>query len=375
MLSLAPSAPRLAPPRLALTRTALLTLFTLAQLGCSKAAEPAADKETSEAPTADPELVKLAAPAKICFSERDTETEIQGKIIPVLLRTNCRALVQWRDDEKVRAKKADPTLLLMLTDTDEATRWVAAVALSEPRALHRDLASAQALLGLAWIERGEQAGHQLGVAVGTLDLEATKLDDKVREIATKHPLPSLRAGLATRLAEKNPQLFDVVEQLARHDADPEVRNAAVDVLPLAPEPRRAQAGTLWIERAGIDKTSLGKIARTPCPWSAEICSTKWDDLLTRLEAETGPYRHYMVMAAEDLLAQPGANATHKRRVEQFLLKVSETEGDELSPSKTSTRMTLAKLNPNVAKAEEKSYSSDAARDRAIRAAVEKTPAR
>jgi hypothetical protein len=198
--------------------------------------------------------------------------------------SNCPALAAWTESDLVQGAESDATLLAMLADRRDAVRWLAGLALSQlSRPPRKDAPSAERLLQAAVAEKSPRVALELGGAVALVDLEATGIEGRTRDILQGDSLLELRRGLASRVLKSNPKLFDLVLGLARTARDPELRASSVWGLRFAPAEKLPEVYDLWLARADDGDPDVADDVFLRCS-TYDACRGIWDRLLTKLEA-------------------------------------------------------------------------------------------
>jgi hypothetical protein len=319
---------------------------TTAPPGSDASAAPATATDASpatpsrsglERPENDPTITILARAALACpWTEKGFDDA-------------CAALRAWRETPALRSTDADATLLAMLEDTREPVRALAGIALAAPgRAGLRDPARARALLDLARREPNDRVARELGFAIGELDLDATHLQTEVRELVTSSSKPLLRLAVVSRTLRANPALFDVVLQLARAEREASVRRVAVKALRLAPADKKEQVQALWLELTSSPDGELADVAASSCVNTPDLCASRWDEVLTKLEARVAAFPSFLPSALGELHAQPRATAAQKARAKKLAIAIVETKSnDDIARGKALSA--LATMDPVAAR--------------------------
>lgn len=325
----------------------LPVVLTLAlEAGCSARKPPPAPAAVGlEASTNDPRVVTLARAALAC-----AWTDDKG------LDEKCPALLAWQGAPEVRGN--DATLLELTSDAQPQVRWLAATALAgtedheSTRPLLRNPEQTKALVEAARRETHPRVGRELGFAVSEIHFAPTQREASVRELASHHALPLLRATVLSRVLRHNPEAYVWVANLARTDPLSAVRQAAIGALRFAPPARFETTGMLWLELARDKDAEVAEKAASCCAFYEAICATEWDALLDAMEARGG-----MPGALWNLFSRPKATAAQKARAQKLVRAALENPKlDETTRSLA--LLILADMDPALGVALAARYESD-----------------
>lgn len=236
------------------------------------------------------------------------------------LKYDCPAHKTWKEASFIKEGAADPTLTTMLADTREPVRWLAAEALSnQGKAYTKNAALAGKVVAAAQAEKSPLAGASLGRAVAKIDLAATGQQPAAEAMVKTHPVPQLRQAIARHMLWSNKQLYDLTLQLARTDAVPEVRKAALGApWTGTPTGRENDTCVLFLEKVDDPADDVSGEAAYLCGfWSRNGgCKTQWDPLLGKIEARARAGRiksPQMASALSYFHGQKAASAAQKKR--------------------------------------------------------------
>lgn len=204
------------------------------------------------------------------------------------LKHDCPAHKTWKEASFIKEGAADPTLTTMLADAREQVRWLAAEALSnQGKAFTKNAGLAAKVVAAAQAEKAPLAGASLGRAVAKIDLVATGQQPAAEAMVKTHPVVELRRTLAQHMLWTNRQTYDLTLQLARTDAVPAVRKAALGApWTGTPTGREADSCNLWLEKVDDPADEVNGEAAYLCAfWSrGGGCRSQWDPLLAKIEA-------------------------------------------------------------------------------------------
>ncbi len=242
-------------------------LLVLIMVGCSKRSP-----EGLQDPRNRRDLIALAEPVLAC-----------GWDDKVGFHFDCSALDAWKKSPLLRDPATEATLVAMLSDARAPVRWLGAKGLAtSERPPLVDAASAKRVVEAALAEQTSWASHALGGATATIDLRATGLETKVGAALEGGARVEFRRGLARTVLRHNPQLFPVVMQLARTEADDDVRHASLIGLLLAPPERLPAVHELWLELADDPSVKVAEGIYADCP-AYSTCRPIYSKLLSKLE--------------------------------------------------------------------------------------------
>lgn len=204
------------------------------------------------------------------------------------LKYDCPAHKAWKEAPYLKEGAADPSLTTMLGDKREQVRWLAAEALAnQGKAYTKNAALAAKVVAAAQAETSSSVAGSIGRAAAKIDLAATGQQAAVETMVRSHALVELRRSLAQHLLWSNKQLYDLTLQLARTDAVPAVRRAAISApWTGTPNGRENDSCSLWLEKVDDPADEVhGEAAYLAAFWSrGGGCRTQWDALLGKIEA-------------------------------------------------------------------------------------------
>jgi hypothetical protein len=236
------------------------------------------------------------------------------------LKYDCPAHKTWKEASFIKEGAADPTLTTMLVDAREPVRWLAAEALaSQGKAYTKNAALAGKVVAAAQAEKSPFAGASLGRAVAKIDLAATGQQPAAEAMVKTHPVMPLRQAMAQHMLWSNKQLYDLTLQLARTDAVPEVRKAALSApWTGTPSGREKDTCAMFLEKVDDAAPEVGGEAAYLCGfWSRDGgCKAQWDALLGKIEARAraGTVKSpQMASALSYFHGQKAASAAQKTR--------------------------------------------------------------
>jgi hypothetical protein len=309
----------------------VIPLLALALLvaGCKK-----------ETPAAGTEAPKPAAQAKKGLEAADNSPEVVAAAKKVLecewkrfgYPSTCEAYKSFSASELLRQGRADKTLVNMVEDPNEKVRWLAAGMLRQHGKLYEsDAALADRVLAALEQEKDEMVAERLASALGEIDLEGTKLVDRVIALA-KGGAEDVRAKLVHGVLFKNrdsAKLYAFIKDAAKSAESDKVRQAAVRAFWIGtPSGKYAEICKLWLDVAQNDKSD--EVADTALRLAAQNpngrCKDDYDAMLELAEkkAKAGAVKTPDVAyAAQYIHGQKEATAAQKKRalaVAQILLK-------------------------------------------------------
>ncbi len=301
--------------RLAVAGGVGLALLALSLVGGCRGKDEKADKETAAQGTVgldDPSNDKLVADA--------ARVAIACEWSPGGLKHDCPALKTWKEASFIKEGAADPTLSTMLADPREPVRWLAAEALAnQGKAYTKNAALAGKVVAAAQAEKALAVAGSLGRAVAKIDLAATGHQAAAEAMVKAHPLVQLRQAMAQHLLWSNKQLYELTLQLARTDAAPEVRKAALGApWTGTPNGRENDTCVLFLEKVDDAADDVNGEAAYLCGfWSRNGgCKTQWDPLLGKIEARAragNVKSSQMASALSYFHGQKAASADQKTR--------------------------------------------------------------
>jgi hypothetical protein len=272
------------------------------------------------APDNDARLVELAKKAAVC------KWDNRG------LSEECAPALAWADAPMgTTGGRSDPTLVNLLEDADDHIRWLAASKLhAVGRTFTVDHAIADRVVLAGERETSAHVGGALGTALADIQLDRTHTFDRVRAMAMKHALPSLRAALVANLAWKNPgssAAYELTRELVR-DPEKEVRAAAISAFYMGGGKRPEDTCQIWTQN--LDNDMDGDVAAAANELVARWgrCQASYGALLEsqakRLEAgktDSPRYPKALGFVCDDAKAA----ARDKERATELVRKVAETK--------------------------------------------------
>lgn len=264
--------------------------IAVALSGCKKEGQEAAG--TAKEKAAKPEPTAKGMQAK------DNDPKVVAEVKKVLdcewkrygFSSKCEAYKAFRKSDLIRRGAADVTLVNLIEDEDEKVRWLAARMLrSHGRKYRDDPKLAARVLGAAEAERNEVVAGKLGDAVASIDFVATKLEDRVLELAKSHPVEKLRAEVVNSMLfrnRKSSKIFEVVKEMARNEENAAVRRAAVRAFWIGtPRDKRNEICELWVGIGQEDKDPkiAGVALRLAAQYTNSQCKDHYDTILGHAE--------------------------------------------------------------------------------------------
>lgn len=282
-------------------------------------------------PTNDKAIVDLAKPTLAC------KWSTSG------FDYSCEALKAWNASDLLKDGKADKTLVNFLDDPDEKVRYLGANGLAQKgREYRKDKSLATRVTDAADKETSRAVVTALGRAVGTIDLQATGLDVRVKTMLESHKNDALREALAGNTLFDNrdvPGMYDLFVKLARTDKVPAVRRAAAAAFWTGtPNGKNEEVCKLWLELAGDKDTDLAGHSAYHCAFTSSGggCVGQWDALLSLIEkqAKAGEVKSsFTASALNYFYGQGKATEAQKKRaleIAKLLVKNNKNDGSARS---------------------------------------------
>jgi hypothetical protein len=153
------------------------------------------------------------------------------------LAQDCPAAAAWNDATQGFAKgRGDETLVAMLEDSDEKTRWLAAQKLHASGKRYREEKPlADRVVTAGERETSQHVGPALGLVLADIALDKTQTFDRVRAMGVRHVVVPLRVSLIANLAWRNPSssgAYELTREMV-HDSEKDVRMAAIQAFWMA----------------------------------------------------------------------------------------------------------------------------------------------
>ncbi len=274
-----------------MTRSLLVCSITLA-LGlaaCVDKKKPAGDdKPAAAAPAKETKGLAAATNDPAVIAEVKKVLGCEWKHFG--FSTRCEAFKAFRKSDLVKLGRADTTMVNLIEDADAKLRWLAARTLKQSgKTYESDAKLAERVVAAAEKEQDKLVAVKLARAIAEIDLEGTKLVDKVSTLAKDHEVEGFRAALVRSVLFRNRavvKLYELIKGMAKTEKSDDVRSSAVEAFWIGtPSGKHAEVCTLWREVAETDK--VDKVADAAMRLAGQApnarCKGEFDALLAIAE--------------------------------------------------------------------------------------------
>jgi hypothetical protein len=349
-----------------MTRTLIPLLALILMAAACKKETPA---------TGGAETPKPAPEAKKGLEAADSNPEVVAAVKKVLecewkrfgFTSKCEAYKSFTTSDLIKQGRADKTLVNMTEDGDEKVRWIAAGMLRQHGKLYEsEPALAGRVVAALETEKSEMVAERLASAVSEIDLEGTKLVDKVIGLCKSGTEP-VRAALIHHMLFRNrdsKKLYEFVKDAAKTAESAKVRQAAVRAFWVGtPRDKYGEVCKLWLDVAQTDKSE--EVADTALRLAAQNpggrCKEDYDAILELAgkKAKAGAVKNADVAYAVQYVHGQKQNASdvQKKRALSVAETLLKNEANKDMARSAALRF-LAKELPTKAKALAKKHADD-----------------
>ncbi|MCB9587381.1 MAG: hypothetical protein H6718_18415 [Polyangiaceae bacterium] len=300
----------------------------------SAAPLPVASEAPSAAPSASPAAAAIDPELLARMKKVASACSWNGKV----LNENCKALAGWHEYlfEPINDHQHD--LMRLLEDKDPKIVFLAAVGLSSDGITGTsDPALAKVLFDA--FEREKEPAMCAGIAMQAASVKTADfgLEERAKALLKEHPTSECRGEFAAAVLGRNPQLYDLIVELAKTDKVPDVRHEAASGLRRIRHDKEREKNNCKVWAELIDDT--GEVYEATAGWLIGTsgsrtlsvpCSEQWPLLLSRAQglASTGKVQEVSWESGIcGLLEEDSADGDTKTKAKAVLRKLVEVTGN------------------------------------------------